>query len=220
MLDPFAPASAASCRAHAAALAAPARRSGPLSPYPLWEQVTSASASAPHCRRLRPRRVPGARPVDAPIACVIAVNNDAGHRTEWMSQCSSSYLVEQSSERVQLSVPPHACPGRSPTATSLNRGELVSPRRRSAACASRSRRSPTRACPRSAAWMPPCAATGCHPRRRRAGDVSRVSGSRHPGGSLPDWIANPPKRLPSIRSSGCAPISSAASTRRSEKRDH
>lgn len=131
--------------------------------------------------------------VDAPVARVLAVLQDAPHRHEWMSDCATSYVIEESHEqRRQIAYHRTKAPWPVADRDSINRAEIIID------LAGRRIMLPFQAIEHPKG--PPVKGVVRMPFLRghwvlqpvREGRATEVEYQVHanPGGSLPEWLAN------------------------------
>ena len=105
------------------ALAAEPASTGP------WEKVSNKdeilverrTVAGSNLKEFRGRGI-----IDAPVARVLAVLQDAPHRHEWMSDCSTSYVIEEDHERrTQIAYHRTKAPWPVADRDSINRAEIV-----------------------------------------------------------------------------------------------
>ena len=179
------------------ALAAEPASTGP------WEKVSNKdeilverrTVAGSNLKEFRGRGI-----IDAPVARVLAVLQDAPHRHEWMSDCSTSYVIEEDHERrTQIAYHRTKAPWPVADRDSINRAEIVID------LAARRILLPFEAIDHPKG--PPVKGVVRMPFLRghwvltpvREGRGTEVEYQVHanPGGSLPDWLANvASKKLP------------------------
>jgi len=168
-----------------------------------WEKVSNSDGIL-----VERRTVPGSNlkefrgrgVVDAALPRVLAVLQDAPHRTEWMSDCSSSYVIEENHEkRTQIAYHRTKAPWPVADRDSINRAEIhLDVENRRIVLPFEGIAHPK---------GPPVKGVVRMPFIRghwiltavRGGKATEVEYQVHanPGGSLPDWIANlASKKLP------------------------
>ena len=168
-----------------------------------WEKVSNSDGIL-----VERRTVPGSSlkefrgrgVVDAPLPRVLAVLQDAPHRSEWMSDCSSSYVIEENHDsRTQIAYHRTKAPWPVADRDSINRAQIrLDVENRRIVLPFEGIEHPK---------GPPVKGVVRMPFIRghwilspvRGGKATEVEYQVHanPGGSLPDWIANlASKKLP------------------------
>ncbi len=167
----------------------------PSAPGP-WEKVSNKNDIL-----VERRTVPGSNlkefrgrgVVDAPVARVLAVLQDAPHRHEWMSDCSTSYVLEEDHEkRTQIAYHRTKAPWPVADRDSINRAEIrIDLQQRRIVLPFEAIDHPK---------GPPIKGVVRMPFLRghwvlspvREGRATEVEYQVHanPGGALPDWLAN------------------------------
>lgn len=169
----------------------------------VWEKVSNSDGIMVE-RRVVPgsnlKEFRGRGVIEAPLPRVLAVLQDAPHRAEWMSDCSSSYIVEEDHDRrTQIAYHRTKAPWPVADRDSINRAEIrLDVANRRVVLPFEGIEHPK---------GPPVKGVVRMPFIRghwilapaRGGKATEVEYQVHanPGGSLPDWIANlASKKLP------------------------
>ena len=181
----------------------PAATARPTQAAGVWEKVSNSDGIM-----VERRAVPGSNlkefrgrgVIEAPLPRVLAVLQDAPHRAEWMSDCSSSYIVEEDHDkRTQIAYHRTKAPWPVADRDSINRAEIrLDVANRRVVLPFEGIEHPK---------GPPVKGVVRMPFIRghwilapaRGGKATEVEYQVHanPGGSLPDWIANlASKKLP------------------------
>ena len=173
-----------------------------------WERVSTTDGIV-----VERRTVPGSNlkefrgrgVIDAPLGRVLAVLRDSEHRAEWMSDCASSYLVEEDeTSRTQIAYHRTKAPWPVADRDSITRAELqVDPTHHRVVLPFEGIEHPKAPPVKGVVRMP--FIRGHWILTVQPGSKTEVEYQVHanPGGSLPDWIANlASKKLPLVTLQG------------------